>query len=241
VPTYGEIKYFYAWINAPPHIITVFNIVVVDLPPAYGFFLGRDWSSMIKGYIMNDGSCMMLPDKYEEMIKVSHESRSSFSFKKKDNELMEDYIDVGIENYAILDMDKLKTWRIKTIILRDTGGCHLMDLVQSFGSGVGIIFINQEKIVNPHAIRLKFVCTNNEAEYEDFIQGIIIAQEMKIEHLIVTGDSELVINQITHRYKIKKERLKLYFKRVNQLMESFSTFNISFIPRVKNQKALASS
>ena len=38
VPTYGEIKDFYAWITTTPHIITVFNIIVVDLPPAYGVF-----------------------------------------------------------------------------------------------------------------------------------------------------------------------------------------------------------
>ena len=68
---------------------------------------------------------------------------------------------------------------------------------------------------------------------------------MKIEHLVVTGGSELMINQVTQRYKIKKERLKLYFKRVNELMESFSSFNIYFIPRDKNHKedslALAAS
>jgi ribonuclease HI len=52
----------------------------------------------------------------------------------------------------------------------------------------------------------------------------------------VTGDSELIINQVTRRYKIKKERLKLYFKRVNELMEYFSSFNIYFISRDKNQK-----
>jgi hypothetical protein len=60
VPTYGEIKDFYAWITTTPRIITIFNIILVDLPPAYGVVLGRDWSSMIEGYIMNDGSCMML-------------------------------------------------------------------------------------------------------------------------------------------------------------------------------------
>jgi hypothetical protein len=60
---------------------------------------------------------------------------------------------------------------------------------------------------------------------------------MKIEHLIVTGDLDLVINQVTQKYKIKKERLKLYFKRVNELMESFSSFNIDFTPRDKNHKA----
>ena len=63
---------------------------------------------------------------------------------------------------------------------------------------------------------------------------MILAQGMKIEHLTVTRDSDLVINQVIQKYKIKKEILKLYFKRVNELMESFSSFNISFIPRDKN-------
>ena len=54
---------------------------------------------------MNYGSYMMLPNKYGEIIKVPHEPRRPFSFKKKDNKLMEDYIDAGIGNYAILDME----------------------------------------------------------------------------------------------------------------------------------------
>jgi hypothetical protein len=56
---------------------------------------------------MNDGSCMMLPDKGGEMIKFPHEPMTPFSFKKKDNELMEYYIDVGIRNYTILDMKQI--------------------------------------------------------------------------------------------------------------------------------------
>ena len=66
---------------------------------------------------------------------------------------------------------------------------------------------------------------------------MILALEMKIEHLIITGDYELVINHVTQKYKIKKERLKMCAKRVNELMESFSSFNLSFIPRERNQKA----
>jgi hypothetical protein len=63
---------------------------------------------MIIGYTMNDGSRMMFPDKYEAMIKVPCEPRRSFSFKKMDNELMKDYIDVGIRNYAILDKEQIE-------------------------------------------------------------------------------------------------------------------------------------
>jgi hypothetical protein len=68
---------------------------------------------------------------------------------------------------------------------------------------------------------------------------------MKREYLIMIGESKLVINQVIQRYKIKKQRLKLYFKRVKELMECFNSFNISFIPRDKNKKedslALAAS
>jgi hypothetical protein len=60
---------------------------------------------MIGGYIMNEESCMMLSGKEGEMIKVPHEPKKPFSFKKKDNEFMEDCIDVGIGNYAIFDME----------------------------------------------------------------------------------------------------------------------------------------
>jgi hypothetical protein len=47
----------------------------------------------------------------------------------------------------------------------------------------------------------------------------------------------LVINHVTEKYKIKKEILKLYFKRVNELTGSFISFNIALILRDKNQKA----
>jgi hypothetical protein len=47
VSAYGEIKEFYAWIMTTPHIITVLNIIVVDLHPTYGVVPGRDWTSMI--------------------------------------------------------------------------------------------------------------------------------------------------------------------------------------------------
>jgi hypothetical protein len=80
VPNYEEIKDFYSWIIVSPHILTIFDIVVVELPPTCGVVLGRDWSNMIVGYIINGGSCMMLADKYGAMIKVPRESQESVLF-----------------------------------------------------------------------------------------------------------------------------------------------------------------
>jgi ribonuclease HI len=59
---------------------------------------------------------------------------------------------------------------------------------------------------------------------------------MEITHLIFTGGSKLVVNHIHRKYNIKKERFKSYGKRDWELIQIFNSFNITFIPREKNQK-----
>jgi hypothetical protein len=59
---------------------------------------------------------------------------------------------------------------------------------------------------------------------------------MKVQYLIVTRDLKLAINRIKKRYKIKKEKLKLYAQRVWHLVDCFNYFNITFVPQEKNQK-----
>jgi ribonuclease HI len=155
---------------------------------------------------------------------------------------MEDYMDVGIGNYTIVDiennetMDKLQDMENQEYLFEGYWRMSFDGACLIYKNEVSIVFMIPRNIMHPDAIILDFSCTNNEEVYQSLIQRMILAQEMKIEHLIVNGDSNLVINQLTQRYKIKKERLKLYFKRVNELMESFSSFNIYFIPRDKNHK-----
>jgi hypothetical protein len=143
-------------------------MIVADLPPTYVVVLRRDWTSMIRGYIMNDGSCMMLLGKEGGMIKAPCESRKPFSFKKKDNELMEDYIYDGIGNYAILDMEHNESLEQ----VQDTEnqeclfeGYWRMSFDRAYsnsGSRVWIVIMSPNKVVHPHAIRLEYSCNNNE-------------------------------------------------------------------------------
>jgi len=145
VSAYGEIKDFYAWIIEAPHIITVFNIIVLDFPLAYGVMLGRYWTSMIGGHIMNNGSCMMPLGKEGAMIKVPREPRKPLSFKKKDNEWMEEYIYVGIRIYAILYMEHNKILeRFQGLeghefFFKVTGECHSMEPVLSLGTKLQLL------------------------------------------------------------------------------------------------------
>jgi ribonuclease HI len=75
------------------------------------------------------------------------------------------------------------------------------------GNKVGIILVSLDKTTHPHIVRPEFPCTNKEEKYESLIQGMILTQGMKIEHLIVSRDSELVINQVTQKYRKKRKDL----------------------------------
>jgi hypothetical protein len=55
-------------------------------------------------------------------------------------------------------------------------------------------------------------------------------------NLVVTRYSELKINHIIKKYKIKKDKLKHYAKKVWDIIDSFNSFNITFVPREKNKK-----
>jgi ribonuclease HI len=105
------------------------------------------------------------------------------------------------------------------------------------GVGFGIVFKIPQSCIYPHAIILELPCTNNEAGYEALIQGLTLTLQMQVNDLVLTGDSKLVINYIRKKYKIEKEKLKHYEKRVWDIIDSFNSFNITFVPREKNKKA----
>eukprot|EP00253_Pinus_taeda_P007164 PITA_07164 len=73
------------------------------------------------------------------------------------------------------------------------------------------------------------------AEYEDLILGLNATKEMGIKGLKVFGDADLIIQQVNKTFQAKHPRLKEYRDEVWKLKDSFNSFNISYIPRMKNQ------
>ena len=62
------------------------------------------------------------------------------------------------------------------------------------GAGVGILFITPTKDKLRYVLRIHFLVSNNAAEYEACLQGLRIAVELGVKHLMVYEDSTLVIN-----------------------------------------------
>ena len=46
------------------------------------------------------------------------------------------------------------------------------------GSGVGLVLVSPEKITIKKSLRLNFSATNNEAEYETLLRGMMMVQKM---------------------------------------------------------------
>jgi hypothetical protein len=54
VKVIGELKYVMIRISTHPMFVQVIEIIVVDIPMAYGLLLSRDWSEKLNGYFSMD-------------------------------------------------------------------------------------------------------------------------------------------------------------------------------------------
>ena len=68
--------------------------------------------------------------------------------------------------------------------------------VNQRGSGVGLVLVSSEKITIEKSLRLNFTATNNEAEYEALLRGMMMVQKMGGKAVRVFSDSKLVVGQV---------------------------------------------
>ena len=61
------------------------------------------------------------------------------------------------------------------------------------GASAGILFITPTKDKLRYVLRIHFLASNNVVEYEACLHGLCIAIELGVKHLMVYGDSTLVI------------------------------------------------
>jgi len=79
--------------------------------------------------------------------------------------------------------------------------------------------------------------TNNEAEYDGLIRGMMRARDLHVDKLTVCGDSQLILLQVMGRYKVKAKNLKELSKKAKELAGEFAALDFKFVPREKNKEA----
>jgi ribonuclease HI len=79
--------------------------------------------------------------------------------------------------------------------------------------------------------------TNNQAEYRAVIAALGKAIKLGARQVELNLDSELVVKQVTGRYRVKSQALKPLFAKVKKLLGSLEGFSIRHIPRRQNRAA----
>jgi ribonuclease HI len=102
------------------------------------------------------------------------------------------------------------------------------------GVGAGVWIIPPRTGSKLCSYKFSFDCTNNMVEYEALILGLNTLKELGAKRVVVHGDSELVINQVKGIYQSKHPRLRAYRNIVLDLLENFTEYNLSVIPRGQN-------
>jgi ribonuclease HI len=110
-------------------------------------------------------------------------------------------------------------------------------------AGIGVVIQNGKgEILKKYgeAIGKK---TNNEAEYQALIFGlkkmkqVFGKKEMAQAQIEARLDSELIVNQLNHKYKIEEPNLQKLFLEVWNLMFDFGPIKFKAIPREQNKEA----
>ena len=82
------------------------------------------------------------------------------------------------------------------------------------GSGVRLVF---EKVVVEKSLRLDFLATNNEVEYETLLEGMAMVQRMGGKSIRLFSNSRLVVGQVRGEFEAKDERMQGYLSQVKCL------------------------
>nr|XP_043639646.1 uncharacterized protein LOC122610749 [Erigeron canadensis] len=126
--------------------------------------------------------------------------------------------------------EDLKAWKLFT------DGASSAD-----GSGAGLILTSPEGKEFTYALRFDFKASNNAAEYEALLAGLRIGKQMKVDHIHVCVDSQIVAFQVDGTYEAKEPAMKKYLEKVRQVRQSFKTFRIQNVSRSRNKIADALS
>ena len=103
--------------------------------------------------------------------------------------------------------------------------------------GVEVVIITPDEETLKYGVRLKFLATNNEVEYEGILTGLRLGKALRATNLLIPIDSKLVIGQIKGDYEVKEERMQKYVRLTRHLAQEFDKVEFAQIPKSQNMTA----
>jgi probable phosphoglycerate mutase len=81
------------------------------------------------------------------------------------------------------------------------------------------------------------VASNNVAEYRAIIRGLEEAKRLGAKSVTCLLDSQLVVEQLNGRYRVKSEDMKPLHARVRELAQGFTLVTFEHVRREENTEA----
>jgi ribonuclease HI len=104
-------------------------------------------------------------------------------------------------------------------------------------AGAGYVLYQGSREISSKSEFIDLNETNNLAEYYALVLGLKASLSCGIRNLTVYGDSLLVINQVTGKYKVNSHKLNKYYEFAIELSKQFQSVRYQHIPREQNKRA----
>jgi hypothetical protein len=191
------------------HVVTfTIDVSVIDALSNWGIILCKDLMENLTRSFQNQGSEAIIPHPEGGFFTLHKEPITRClieTLDESDDQLL--CVNNEIENWFIqgASSEDKPTKTPEGMWTLEFDGAH-----SSSGSGVGIVLTTPSKETFYYSYRLEYHCTLNVFEYDAFILGLNLAIDKGVTHLIVIGDSDLIVSQVLIEFVAKNEILKRY-------------------------------
>ena len=96
---------------------------------------------------------------------------------------------------------------------------------------IGVIVREDGKILTKYSAFVGKNVTNNIAEYEALIKALELASKCTKDEITCILDSELIVNQLLGKYRVKNEALRKLFCKIQELQENFNKIRYVCVSR----------
>jgi ribonuclease HI len=104
-------------------------------------------------------------------------------------------------------------------------------------AGAGAVVTTPDGEVVAEVVRGLGVATNNVAEYTAAILGLRRAAELGATHIVLRSDSQLLVNQLSGRYRVRTEHLRPLHAQALAAAARFASVRFEHVPRAANAAA----
>jgi ribonuclease HI len=108
-------------------------------------------------------------------------------------------------------------------------------------AGAGLVLFDPQGRLQVETGRYLGATTNNVAEYQALLLGLAEAHRLGVKKLRVLADSELMVKQLTGRYRVKSPHLIPLWRDALNALKKFEAWTIAHVPREENRLADAAA